>query len=402
MNPGTVEALPVKAEVDAETVRRSREPLFTPLTIGSLTIANRIVMAPMTRGMSPGGVPGENVAAYYRRRAEGGCGLIITEGVAVDHPAALGDAGLQEKDVPLLAGERPLAGWRRVTEAVHGVDGKIIAQLWHQGVMRQPGTGPYPEVSSISPSGIWGPLQRMTSISPQTIPSNPKVGVPMTEADIEEVIEAFVRCARNAMSVGFDGIALHGAHGYLIDNFLWEETNQRNDRWGGDRARRSAFAAEIVRRIRREIGQGPPIVFRFSNWKQQDFRATLANTPGELAEVLCPLAAAGVDVFDASVRYFNKAAFDVSPLSLAGWAKQVTGKLSMAVGGVGIRHGVYDTSKVAAAVDSSEPLLARFMVKEFDLVAVGRAMLGDPHWARKFRTGERARAFEQADLQTLT
>jgi 2,4-dienoyl-CoA reductase-like NADH-dependent reductase (Old Yellow Enzyme family) len=204
------------------------------------------------------------------------------------------------------------------------------------------------------------------------------------------------------MDAGFDGVALHGGHGYLIDNFLWEGTNQRDDRWGGDRARRGAFAVEIVRRIRAEIGQGPPIFFRFSQWKQQDFKATLADTPEELAEVLCPLAVAGVDVFDASVRYFNRAAFEGSPVSLAGWAKQVTGKASMAVGGVGINQGVYDTAKKAATVDNVELLLKRFNAGEFDLVAVGRAMLGDPHWARKSRSGEEIRAFDPGDLRTLT
>jgi 2,4-dienoyl-CoA reductase-like NADH-dependent reductase (Old Yellow Enzyme family) len=367
-----------------------------------MTVRNRIVMAPMTRGMSPGGVPGKDVAAYYRRRAEGDCGLIITEGVAVDHPAALGDAGLDEKDVPLLAGEAPLAGWRHVTEQVHEAGAKIIAQLWHQGVLRKPGTGPHPEVPSVSPSGIWGPLGRMTSVSPESIPTGPKIGEPMSEADIEEAIEAFVRCARNAMSVGFDGVALHGAHGYLIDNFLWEGTNFRQDRWGGDRRRRAEFAVEIVKRIRAAIGEAPPIFFRFSQWKQQDFRATLADTPEELAEILCPLAEAGVDVFDASVRYFNKAVFEGSPLTLAGWAKKVTGKASMAVGGVGINQGVYDTDKKAAVVDNVELLLQRFVAGEFDLAAVGRAILGDPHWARKSRSGEAIRAFDPGDLRTLT
>jgi 2,4-dienoyl-CoA reductase-like NADH-dependent reductase (Old Yellow Enzyme family) len=242
----------------------------------------------------------------------------------------------------------------------------------------------------------------MSSILPESIPADPKVGEPMTEADIEEAIEAFVRCARNAMTAGFDGVALHGAHGYLIDNFLWEGTNQRDDRWGGDRARRGAFAVEIVRRIRAAIGEGVPIFFRFSQWKQQDFRATLADTPEELAEVLCPLADAGVDVFDASVRYFNRAAFEGSDLSLAGWAKRVTGKASMAVGGVGINQGVYDTAKKAAVVDNVELLLNRFNAGEFDLVAVGRAMLGDPHWARKSRNGEEIRAFDPEDLRKLT
>ena len=381
---------------------RSREPLFAPIAIRSMTLRNRIAMAPMTRGFSPGGVPGPDVAAYYTRRAEGLCGLIITEGVAVDHPAALGDAGLEEKDVPVLAGGAPLAGWRRVTDSVHAAGARIAAQLWHPGVLRKPGTGPYPEIASVSPSGWWGPLDRQGAFAPGSLPAQSGIGAPMTQADIEDAIEAFVRSARNAVASGFDAVALHGAHGYLIDNFLWEGTNLRLDRWGGDIARRGAFAVEIVRRIRLAIGEAVPILFRFSQWKQQDFRASLAATPDELAQVLCPLAEAGVDVFDASVRYFNRQAFADSPLSLAGWAKKLTGKLSMAVGGVGINQGVYDTAKAASAVDNVELLLARFEAGEFDLVAVGRAMLGDPEWARKVHRREVARSFEAGDLRRLT
>lgn len=393
---------PTSVQGEGAVQPRSRECLFEPLTIRGMTTRNRIVMAPMTRGFSPGGAPGEDVAAYYRRRAEGECGLLITEGVAVDHPAALGDAGLDEQNVPYLAGEKPLAGWRDVVSGVHAAGGRIVAQLWHQGVLRKPGTGPNPEVASVSPSGWWGPLGRLSSISPDSIPADPQVGQPMTEQDIEEAIEAFVRCARNAIDVGFDGVALHGGHGYLIDNFLWEGTNLRTDKWGGDRARRGRFAVEIVRRIRAAIGEDHPIFFRFSQWKQQDFRATLADTPEELAEVLCPLAEAGVDVFDASVRYFNRAAFDGSPLSLAGWAKKLTGRHSMVVGGIGINQGVYDTAKANVAVDNVALLLDRFDAGEFDLVAVGRAMIGDPHWARKIRSGEEIRGFVDRDLRTLT
>ena len=213
-----------------------REVLFTPLTVRNVTFRNRIAMSPMTRGFCPNGTPGENVVAYYRRRAEGGVGLIVTEGIAVDHPAALGDAGLGENNIPVLAGDGPIAGWRAVVDAVHAAGAKIVPQLWHQGAMRKPGTGPHPDVPSVSPSGIWGPLGRMTSIDPGSIPADPRIGEPMSDEDIEDAIQAFVRCAENAMKAGFDGIALHGGHGYLIDNFLWKETNQRNDRWGGDRA----------------------------------------------------------------------------------------------------------------------------------------------------------------------
>ena len=383
-------------------VSPSRGSLFRPLVIREMALSNRVVMAPMTRGRSPDGVPGEDVAAYYRRRAENECGLIITEAIAVDHPAASGDAGLDERDIPLLAGVAPLTGWRNVVEQVHGCGGRIVAQLWHPGVLRKEMTGRYPDVPSVSPSGYWGLRGELTAFTSDLIPPNLRVGRPMTEIDIEEATQAFVRCASNAIQVGFDGIALHGAHGYLIDNFLWEGTNQRNDRWGGDLARRGAFAADLVRGVRAAIGEAYPIFFRFSQWKQQDFRAVLANSPTELADLLCPLADAGVDVFDASVRYFNRAAFEGSPLTLAGWAKNVTGKCSMAVGGIGMSQGVYDRAKANVAVDNIDFLLMRLEAGEFDLAAVGRAMLGDPSWARKTRLGERVRSYQTTDLGKLT
>ena len=127
-------------------------PLFTPLELRKLTLRNRIVMAPMSRGFSPGGVPGENVARYYARRAEGETGLIITEGVGVDDSAALGEAGLGENHIPVLHGDAALAGWRRVVDSVHASGGLIFPQLWHMGVMKEPGTGPHPHTPPRRPS----------------------------------------------------------------------------------------------------------------------------------------------------------------------------------------------------------------------------------------------------------
>lgn len=375
--------------------------LFDPLTIRGVTLPNRIAMSPMTRGFSPNGVPGANVVEYYARRAAGGVGLIITEAVGVDHPAALGDAGLGEDHIPVLHGEAALDGWKAVVDGVHAHGAKIIPQLWHQGAMRLPGTGPFPDVPVMTPSGIWGPLGRMTSILASKIPSDPKIGVPMTEDDIEAVLDAFVRCAANAVAIGFDGIAIHGGHGYLIDNFLWEETNLRDDRWGGDRTRRSAFPKELVRRIRAAIGPDLPIFFRFSDWKQQDFRARLAQNPEELAEVLYPLAEAGVDVFDASVRYFDKAAYPDSQMNLAGWAKKVTGKMSMAVGGIGVNKGMFDGDKGVATTDNIGLLVARFERGEFDLVAAGRVLIGDPRWPQRLSRQEQPDPFDPATLDRL-
>jgi 2,4-dienoyl-CoA reductase-like NADH-dependent reductase (Old Yellow Enzyme family) len=375
--------------------------LNEPLAIRGTRLPNRVVMSPMTRGFCPGGAPTEQVRNYYQRRAAGGFGLIITEAVGIDHPSALGDAGLGEDNIPVLHGEAPLAGWRRVVDAVHAAGAKIVPQLWHQGVMRIPGTGPHPDAPTLGPSGLWGPSGRTTSIDAAKIPAEPKIGQPMSDEEIESVIEAHVRSARNAVIAGFDGIAIHGGHGYLIDTFLWDETNHRTDRWGGDRVRRSAFAAEIVRRIRAAIGPELPIFFRFSQWKQQDFRAQLGATPQELEQVLGPLADAGVDVFDASVRYFDRPAFAGSDLNLAGWARKLTGKHSMVVGGIGINKGMYDSKSDVAAVDNVRAVINRFARGEFDLVAVGRAAIGDPDWARKAIAAEAVEPFDPESLTEL-
>jgi 2,4-dienoyl-CoA reductase-like NADH-dependent reductase (Old Yellow Enzyme family) len=160
---------------------------------------------------------------------------------------------------------------------------------------------------------------------------------------------------------------------------------------------------EVVKTIRAAIGSSLPIVFRFSQWKQQDFRARLASTPQELEEILGPLAQAGVDVFDASVRYFNRAEFDGSPLNLAGWAKKVTGKLSMAVGGIGLDKGTYDSRMygVSRTAHNFEPLLERFARGEFDLVEVGRSLLHDPQWTYKVRVGEDLQPFSEESLKVL-
>jgi len=372
-------------------------PLFQPLTVRGLTMPNRIVMSPMTREFSPGGVPGEDVAGYYGRRAEGEAGLIITEGVGIDHPAAV------DKDrIPVLYGEAALSGWRRVTDAVHAAGGRIIPQLWHQGVMKEPGIGRHPAVPSCRPSGVWG-TPGMTALDEGLIARLSEPTRPMSESEIADVVASYGRSAANAMMAGFDGIAIHGAHGYLPDAFLWAGTNRRTDRWGGDHVARTRFAVEIVRTIRAAIGPDKPIVFRFSQWKQQDFKARLAETPEQLGEILGPIADAGVDVFDASTRYFDTPAFADSPLNLAGWARKLTGRLAMTVGGVGLDKGMYDTVKDGGRTTLNlDPLVARLSAGEFDLVGVGRSILNDPAWTRKVRAGEPLAPFDRAALDRLT
>jgi 2,4-dienoyl-CoA reductase-like NADH-dependent reductase (Old Yellow Enzyme family) len=225
-----------------------------------------------------------------------------------------------------------------------------------------------------------------------------------TDSEVAEVVASFGRAARQAVEAGFDGLALHGAHGYLIDAFLWAETNRRTDRWGGDLVGRTTFAVEIVKAVRLELGPDRPLIYRFSQWKQQDFRARLAETPQELEALLGPLADAGVDLFDASVRYFNTPAFKESDLTLAGWAKKLTGKLSGAVGGIGFNKGMYDTlsNQTTAGSNNLNLVIKRFEAGEFDLVSIGRALLHDPYWIRKARLGEVLPPFDPASLERLT
>ncbi|KRF07144.1 1,2-oxophytodienoate reductase [Paenibacillus sp. Soil766] len=346
------------------------EALFKPFTLGNLSLANRVVMAPMTRAFSPNGVPGQDVVDYYRRRAENGVGLIITEGTLINHLAAT-----DNPNIPNFHGEEALAGWKRVVDAVHEAGGRIVPQLWHIGMTRQNGSLPHPEAPSIGPSGL-------------TL-TGEKVNEPMTQADIDQVVQAFAQAAADAKRIGFDGIELHGAHGYLIDQFLWEKTNQRTDKYGGSLLARTRFAAEIIEACRRAVGPDFPIIIRLSQWKSTEYTAKLAATPELLGQLLAPLVEAGVDIFHCSTRRFWEPEFEGSSLNFAGWVKQLTGKPTITVGSVGLDDEFLGSfrGKSAGTADINE-LLVRLEQNEFDLVAIGRALLVDPAWVEKVQGGQ--------------
>jgi 2,4-dienoyl-CoA reductase-like NADH-dependent reductase (Old Yellow Enzyme family) len=363
--------------------------IFRPLTVRGVTLRNRIVMSPMTRMASPGGVPSEPMAAYYRRRAEHGVGLIVTEGIGIDHPTALGAGSMGEADMPELHGEAALARWHEIVAGVHQAGGVIFPQLWHQGPVRTDRTGPHPERMSSRPSGLWGPRKGLSTVPPAYLEEMLVPTAPMTDEDVVDVIAGFARSAANARAAGFDGIAVHGAHGYLPDAFFWHETNKRTDRWGGATLReRAAFGAELVKAIRAEAGD-MPIMFRFSQWKLQDYNGHLARTPEELEGLLGPLADAGVDIFDASTRQYHQAAFEGSPLTLAGWTRKLTGTTTMAVGGIGLSKELKDSfAGDVEPLNNVPDVEQRIEAGEFDLAGVGRSLVADPAWAEKVRSDE--------------
>ncbi|MCK9896806.1 NADH:flavin oxidoreductase [Frankia sp. AgB32] len=358
-------------------------PLFTPFSLAGAKLANRFVMAPMTRQFSPGGVPGEDVAAYYARRAAH-VGLIVTEGTYVDHPSA----GASDR-VPRLYGGDALAGWRRVVDAVHAEGGRIVPQLWHLGATRAAGTPPHPDAPVLSPSGVAA--------------DGSVVGEAATEADLDALIAAFARSAAAAQQAGFDGVELHGAHGYLLDQFFWRRTNHRTDGYGGSLAQRARLGAEVIAAVRAEVGPDFPVIYRYSQWKGGYFDANLVETPDELATLLTPLVDAGVSALHVSTRRYWQPAFDASPRTLAGWTKHLTGLPTIAIGSVGVQK-IFWGAEGEVAPTSLEPLVDLFDRGEFDLIALGRALLSEPEWTTKVRDGRltEIRPYAKDDETRLT
>ncbi|MEO1015479.1 MAG: NADH:flavin oxidoreductase [Pseudomonadota bacterium] len=364
-------------------------PLFQPFSCRGMTIPNRIVMAPMTRSQSPGGVPGENVAEYYARRAASDVGLILTEGTTVDRGGASNDP-----NVPNFHRADSLAGWKNVVDAVHAEQGVIGPQLWHVGMMRKPGTGPDPDAVSDSPSGK---THKGKQVQPEP-----------TEADVADMVMAYANAAGEAAKLGFDCVEIHGAHGYLIDEFFWGVMNTRSDKYGGDLVARARFAGEVIAECRKQVGEDIPIILRFSQWKQQDYAARLAETPQELEAFLGVFVDAGVDVLHCSQRRFWEPEFPEvdgqDGMNLAGWTKKLSGKPTITVGSVGLSNdfiGAFQGEGAEAA--SLDELLTRLDKGEFDLVAVGRALLQDPFWAKKVKEGrnDELAAYDAKSLATL-
>lgn len=363
------------------------ETLFRPFRLKGLELKNRIVMAPMTRGMAPEGQPGQPQVDYYRRRAEGEVGLILSEGTVIDRPASRNLQG-----IPFFHGEA-LEGWKQVIDGVHAAGGKMGPQIWHTGSTR---AGEWePEAPVESPSGLVGP-------------GDPR-GNAMTEADIEATIAAFGKAAGDAKRLGFDVAELHGAHGYLIDQFFWSGTNLRDDAWGGASiAERSRFAVEAVRAARAAVGPDFPLILRLSQWKQQDYTTKLAVNPQEMEQWLQPLVEAGVDIIHASQRRFWEPEFPEidgeEGLNFAGWAKKLTGVPTISVGSVGLSGEFLAAfGGEASQVTPLDKLVRRMENDEFDLIAVGRALLSDADWVAKVRAGasDQLRGFNAADLAEL-
>lgn len=345
-------------------------------------LPNRWVMPAMQRGMCDNGSPTAELAAYYARRAEGGVALITGESAAVDHPSST----IQPSSAWINEASRD--AWARCVDKTRAAGGQMLMQLWHEGAMRTDG-------NALSPSGLAHPGKES--------------GRAMTLDEMREIRDGFVRSAKICQDVGAAGVEVHAAHGYLLDQFLWHGTNIREDGYGGpDITHRGRLPAEIVTAIRQECGEDFVITLRFSQWKEADFDAKVAASPEDLQALMTLFANAGVDAIHASNRRFWEAEWEGDNRNLAGWSKAMSGLPSITVGSVGLdtdvmtgfAQGTNPKPRVAVAIDDLE---TRLTAGEFDLVAVGRALIGDPDFVKKVEARDYAaiRTFIADDLGKL-
>lgn len=271
--------------------------LFTSHQFGRLTLPNRVVMAPMTRSRAdqPGDVPNDLMATYYAQRAS--AGLIISEGTPIS------EVGRGYSLTPGIYSPEQVAGWKKVTDAVHRANGKIFVQLWHVGRRSHSSISGHTPVSASAvkdPDKVYGPL-------PEGGFGMIETGMPraMTISDIEVTIRDFVTAAHNAIAAGFDGVELHAAHGYLIDQFMRLHSNQRDDAYGGTQEKRIRLLLEITNAVADAVG-ADRVGIRLSPFVTEGYAEEDPEIPAvtlKALEALAPLGLAYVHFSENISRY---------------------------------------------------------------------------------------------------
>jgi len=349
--------------------------LFDPIQAGDLHLANRIAMAPLTRNRSPEAIPPAITATYYAQRAS--AGLLITEGTAIS------PQGQGYSNVPGLYGSEQLDGWKRVTRAVHAAGGKIVTQLWHVGrvshSLLQPG-----RAAPVAPSAVQAHAKTYV-LDPNTGEGQFMHTCMPRALALEELpgtVRAFATAARNAVqSAGFDGVEIHGANGYLLDQFLKDGANHRTDDYGGTIPRRARLMLEVVRAVADAIGGGHVGVRLSPVTPANDIHDKHPQPLFEyLARHLAPLSLAYVHVIEGSTggprnvegRPFDYAAFKATYRDAGGR-------------GAWMVNNGYDRDMALQAVASGHA----------DMVAFGRAFISNPDLVTRLRRDAALNAWDR-------
>ena len=318
--------------------------IFSPFQLKGFTLKNRIGVAPMTRMSSPGdSIPRQDVFDFLIRRAKNDAAIVYTEAIVTDYESAQGYPGQAR-----LLTQRQIEAWRPVVRSIQNEGSVAIMQMFHCGRMAWPDINPANR--AIAPSAIT-PKQ----INPMTKEPYPVPDV-MTQFDIDHVIVGFVETARGAIEAGFDGIEVHGAHGYLINNFLSSYANERTDSYGGSVENRFRFAHEVIQAVKKVMPEDRLLTFRISNWGVADMEVSLFNSKNEYQEIIKLLSKEPIDAISVSTYRYKDNAFGTDQ-NMAQITREVTDLPLMICGQIYDRESAEDALKHADIVLSAKSLL---------------------------------------------
>ena len=333
------------------------EILFSPFKLNGFTLKNRIGVAPMTRTSSPGdSIPRQDVLDFLVRRAQNGAAIVYTEAIVTDYESAQG----YPKQARLTT-QRQIDAWKSVVQAIQQEGAVAVMQMFHCGRMSSPEVNPAGRV--IAPSAITPKQDNPITGSPYVLPDA------MTQFDIDHVIKGFVETARGAVEAGFDGIEIHGAHGYLINNFLSSYSNQRTDAYGGSVENRYRFAHEVIEAVRKVVPQDRLLIFRISNWGVADMEVSLFENKAEWQQMIKLLSDEPIDALSVSTYGYSEKAFGTDK-NMAQLTRAVTDLPIMICG------KIYDRASAQEALEHA------------DIVLSAKSILLNPNWVEDIRAGK--------------
>lgn len=347
-------------------------PALEPVRLGRLDLSNRLAVAPMTRvSAEPDGTPTVEMADYYREFAAGGFGLVIAEGTYTDTTHAQGYLCQ-----PGLVTETHVAGWRAVVDAVHGAGAPVVAQLMHAGALSQGNPSGH---GTIAPSAVHPLGQMLEEYGGAGTWPTPR---PADERDLAAVVAGFVAATENAASAGFDGVEIHGANGYLLDQFLTDYTNRRSDRYGGDVAARVRLTAEVVAAVAAATPEGFLVGVRLSQTKVNDFSYRWPGGADDAETIFAALADAGADYLHVASegRDFIETARFADGRTITSVAREVSGLPVIANG------GMHDLRQAADVLGGGHA----------DLLSLARGALANPDLPQRVASGRVLDEFDHA------
>ncbi|AUT71433.1 MULTISPECIES: NADH:flavin oxidoreductase [Paraburkholderia] len=350
--------------------------ILSPYQRDGIAVRNRLAVAPMTRiTATENGHPTQTMFDYYLRFAEGGFGLVTTEGIYTDKAFSQG-----YRFQPGLADDEQARGWTAFIRDMQKRGAHVVAQLMHAGALSQ---GNFYRTGTVGPSAVRPKGKQMEFYFGEGLYPEPRQ---MTAREIDEVVEGFVSAARRAVNIaGFNAVEIHGANGYLLDQFLTAETNRRTDRWGGDTNARVQLLADVVKEVKLGIGNAVPVGIRISQGKVNDFTAKWPGARSDAEVIFGTLAAAGADFIHVTEHEAWQPAFEGETDSLIALARRYAPDVTILANG-----NLHTADRIANALENGA-----------DLVTIGRGALANPDLPKVLLQKREPRTFDGSILQPV-